>query len=404
MSTKVTVFYNRISKLSVISCVAILPLFGTACQSTKVQQKVVEVSDDGKGATLQLSRDSRSLLAVDVSEPAKAARSQLKARKDLTVALMNSIAELSLLAGEPKQAALEARALLKRDLKNTDAMKTLIKVSLAQNRAEEAVLISENAIAVQPRDADLHCLKGLAHFLAGDSLAARGAWKKALEINPAHVSAQMNLAALYYQNRNVAQAGTAFEKVLAVQPSNPDAMVGKALVMVVQGQAEAARTLLVEQLKKSPKSALVLYNLAIISKDRFQDFTGALDYTERYLALSKGDRKGTEKFIAQREELKILMARKQGPLTDSALREMAATRSQSVTPDSDGGSGSAGTEDSSTASAGQSKPTVAQASNPGSTSGARVAPRGQDNDPASTSARTLDVNTDDTSALEDAIK
>lgn len=355
----------------------------TACQTTK-QARVVEVSDDGQAATLQLSRDNKSLLAADVAAQANTARQQLKERKELSIQLMNSIAELSLLSGNPTQAALEARSLLKRDLKNTDAMKTLIKVSLSQNRPEEAILLAENAIAVQPRDADLQCLKGLAEFLAGDPLAARQAWKKALEINPTHISAHMNLATLYYHNRNVSLAGAAFEKALALQPQNPDALVGKALVMSAQGQAEPAKQLLVGLLQTNPKSPLVLYNLAVLEKEKFQNYTAAMDYTERYLNVAKGDRKSTEKFIAQREELKILMAKAQGPLSDQQLREMAATRSQSIAQPGQDEEAQQATQ---TARNAQPSPTETEKS-------PEDAPQ----------QGTIDLNTNDAQALEDAIK
>ena len=368
--------------------IAGLSLAATACQTTKVE-RVVEVSDDGKGATLQLSRDSKSLLAVDLASEAKTARQELKARKELSLQLMNSIAELSLLSGNPGQAALEARALLKRDLKNTDAMKTLIKVSLAQNRPEEAILMAENAIAVQPRDADLQCLKGLAEYLVGDSLAARQSWKKALEINPTHVSAHMNLGTLYYHNRNVQLAGAAFEKALALQPQNPDALIGKALVMSAQGQAEPAKQLLVQLLQRSPKSSLVLYNLAVLEKEKFQNFAAAMDYTERYLATAKGDRRSTEKFIAQREELKVLMAKRQGPMSDQQLRELAATRAQ--------GAQQPGEDDTQTRRDAQLTTNTEAAEGNAAQQEARP-------DETMSKKGSIDVNTDDAQSLEDAIK
>jgi tetratricopeptide (TPR) repeat protein len=362
--------------------VAALSLAAVACQSSPKSEKVVEMSDDGKGATIQLSRDGRSMLAVDLAAAAKTAREELRSRKELSLALMNSIAELSLLAGDPQMAAREARSLLKRDLKNTDAMKTLIKVAIIQNKPEEAVLLADNAMAVQSRDADILCLKGLASFMTGDPLAARQSWKKALEVNPTHVTAQMNLAALYFHNRNVQHAGAAFEKVLALQPRNPDALVGKSLVLAAQGQAEAARTQLAEVLTRNPKSALVLYNLAILEKERFQNFTAAMEYTERYLAIAKGDRRSTERFIAQREELKMLIAKKQGPMSDKQLREMAATRGQSATPPG---------QEESPQEAGQGQ-MVSRAD------------EGQEAQPKPATKGAVDVNTDDASALEEAIK
>jgi tetratricopeptide (TPR) repeat protein len=304
-------------------------LFVISCAS-RSEKKVVELSDNGQGATLQLSRDSRSTLFLDVTKEAQEARAELLARKEVSQELLNSIAELSLLAGNPDDAAKEARELLKKDLKNMSAMRTLVKVQIARNRPEQALLIAENALRDNARDADMLGLQGLGHFISGDLLAARSSWKKGVDANPSHIPSLMNLGVLYYQNRNLQLSGSYFEKVLALQSQNSDALIGKALVLSGQGQWESAKVLLTELLQSSPKSQLALYNLAIIEKERFKNFDLALGYTERYLAVVKNNRVATEKFIAQREELKGILAKKSGPVTDEQLRKMAQVRSSSA--------------------------------------------------------------------------
>ena len=361
----------------------------SGCASTSAK-RVAEISDNGTAATLQLSRDPKSTLSIDVSKEAKAAREELLTRKDLPQELLNSIAELSLLAGNPDEAAKEARELLKKDLKNLAAIKTLIKVQLVRNRPEQALLIAENALRDAPRDADILGLQGLAHFAANDSLAARASWKKALDANPSHVPSHMNLGALYYHNRNLQLAGASFEKALALQSQNSDAMVGKALVLAAQGQSESAKVLLTELLLGSPKSALVLYNLAVIEKERFQNFEAALGYTERYLEVAKNNRAATEKFIAQREDLKSKISKKGGPLTDQQLREMAQARSPALLDPSSPGSGAGSAPEA------VADEKVAPAPSSPEGSGAAPAPK--------TSSGGVDVNTNDAKALEDAIK
>ncbi|MFZ4125419.1 MAG: hypothetical protein ACOYJ2_05050, partial [Rickettsiales bacterium] len=92
-------------------------------------------------------------------------------------------------------------------------------------------------------------------------LDAREDWKKALSIDPTNIPAQMNLAALYFQNRNIALAGTGFERVIALQPQNLDAQVGRALVTSASGNPEEARRSLQTVLTESPKNPLLLANL-----------------------------------------------------------------------------------------------------------------------------------------------
>ena len=313
-----------ICSLQAVSLICVLP----GCLSSK-NSNVVESTDDGQSVTLQMASDEKSVLAVERKSEAKQAREELIARGELSSQLMNSVAELSLLAGNPDQAEKEAREVLKKEIKNTDAVTVLVKVAIYRNRHKEAVLLADNGLAIDPRDADLLSIKGLALYKIGDSSAAKSMWQKALQQKPTHISSLLNLATLHYHNQNLAQAGTAFEKVLTLQSENADAMVGKALVLSAQGQPESARILLVDQLKKTPQAGLVLYNLAIIEKEKFQNFKASLEYTSAYLDSSKKDRKQTEKLIVQKEELKALVAKQQGPLSDEQLRQMASTSARS---------------------------------------------------------------------------
>ena len=317
---------SAVSVLAVLAAFSALGALNIGCATTS--PKVVQMSEDGKTFTLQLSRDSRSLMAGKPNKDALDARTELQKRKELSTTLLNSIAELSLLGGVPDQAAREARLLLKADLKNTGAMKTLIKVSLAQARFEEAVLLANNAIGTSPREADFYCLRGLANYFLDHPLDAREDWKKALTIDPTNIPAQMNLAALYFQNRNIALAGTGFERVIALQPQNLDAQVGRALVTSASGNPEEARRSLHTVLTESPKNPLVLANLAMIERDRFSNYQAALDYTERYLEVAGADRIGVERAVAGREELRQLVAKKAEKLSDAQLRQLASKSAQ----------------------------------------------------------------------------
>ena len=304
----------------------LLSMLFVGCATTA--PKVVQMSDDGKTFTLQLSRDSRSLMAAKANKDAVEARLELQKRKEMSTSLLNSVAELSFLGGAPEQAAREARMLLKSDLKNASAMKTLIKVSVATSRYEEAILLANNALITSPREADFYCLRGLANYFLDHPLEAREDWKKALAIDPTNIPAQMNLAALYFQNRNIALAGTGFERVIALQPQNLDAQVGRALVVSASGNPEEARKSLQTVLAESPKNPLVLANLAMMERDRFSNFQAALEYTERYLEVAGADRIGVERAVASREELRQLVAKKAEKMSDAQLRLLAGKSNQ----------------------------------------------------------------------------
>ena len=262
----------------------------------------------------------------DYATPSKTARDELAQKKDLSPLLLTSVAELSLLSGDIAKSEQQARAVLKKDLKNTSALKVLIKAALAANKPDAAIILADSALAIQPRDSDILCLKGLAFYKSGDVLSARDTWKKAAEINPSSVIAHLNLGALYFHNRNIQRAGASFEKALVAQPENIEALIGKAVVLDAQGQFEPARTALKTVISKSSKSALAYYNLALIENERFDNAEGALENTEKYLALNKPDRKNFEKLTILREELRGKVAKKGVKMSDEELRKMAATQ------------------------------------------------------------------------------
>jgi tetratricopeptide (TPR) repeat protein len=300
-----------------------------ACASTP--KSVGQVAPDGRDVSLQFSRDSRSMLFYQPVDEALAVRTAFQQRQEQTIELLASIAELSLIGNRPDEAAEQARSVLKRDFKNAEAMKTLLKVFILGKRYHEALLLAENALQIRPRDADIICLKGLVFYLLEDSFSARDSWKKVLEIDAGNLAAQMNLAALYFLNRNVGQAGSGFDRVLAIQPHNPDALVGKALVLDLQGNSDEARRLLNELAVTNKKSPLVNYNLAVIERERFEDYESAFEHMDMYLREASKDRGNTERAIAQREELRSLIAKKKAKkLSDDDLRELAKKSSQTL--------------------------------------------------------------------------
>ncbi len=298
-----------------------------ACASSP--KPVAQIAPSGGEASLQFSRDARSTMSVLPATQALEARKELQKRKELSIELMASVAELGLIAGHFDEAAEQARGVIKMDFKNAEGMKTLLKVYIFSRRPQEALLLADNALQVQPRDPDVIGLKGLAYYYLNDPFAARDQWRKALEVNPGHVPSQMSLAVLYFQNRNISQAGIGFERVLAIQPSNTDAQIGKALVLDVQGQSVQARERLEKIAADNPRAALVHYNLAVIERDRFENYEKALTHMDAYLKVAPKERTTMERALGMREELRSLIAKKKlNKLSDDELRQLAKKSSQ----------------------------------------------------------------------------
>lgn len=318
---------QNVSRVTLFALVGILFV---GCASTG-GAKVKQLSEDGKQAQIELSTSKKSIIVMKPMKEALEARDEIDKQKEQTLALMSTGAELSLLGGQLAEAEARARKVLKADMKNVEAGKTLLKAAILRNKYQEALLIADNLIVNDAKNPDLFALKGLAHYLNNEPIDARENWKKALAINSSHVSSQMNLGALYFQSRNYAAAGAMFERVLKTQPQNPDAQVGKALVLSSQGNATEARAMLQAVREKNKDSSLVLYNLALIERDRFNNYQASLDYINKYLEVAKSDRVLVERAVAMREELKGVIAKsEQGKLSDSDLRNMADKSSQAV--------------------------------------------------------------------------
>lgn len=378
---------SRVARIRSLGCIALSGWFA-ACASTPAP--VSNVSGDGKRVSLQLSRDGNSTLPRAQQKDYLDARKKLLGQKPTASAMLNSIAELSLLAGRSEEARTQARDVLKRDVKNVEALETLVKVALFTDRLEEAKLLAENALSVKPREPDLLCLRGLTSYMRGELVAAREDWKRALELAPGHVTAQMNLGALYYQNRNLAAAGASFEKVLALQPENLDAKIGKGLVLSAQGAADEAREQLRAVYKRQAENPLVLLNLATLERDRFENPKAALEYVEEYLALENKDRGQVERAIAERETLRKMVAAGQTKMTDAQVREMAGQTSQAQSSPASTAAGESARETDAV------KTTAANAPAQTQNKAAEKAPAAKSSSPS--------LATDDPNALEDALK
>lgn len=290
-----------------LGAVSVVFLALGSCVSSGV--KIGEVNKDSNEIRLQVSQDDKSILAERPAGDAAKARRALLDRKEQTRELLASVAELSLLAGNLDEAEKDARNALKKDVQNITAHKTLMKVYLAKNQADKALLVFDNAIAMDKKDADLHALRGYAFYLKENVLAAREAWKAALKLDPNNVAAQMNLGVLYFHFRNMELAGAAFDKVIAMQPNHVDARLGRALVWSMQGNAENSRKELHALVAKFPDRSILLYNLAVIERDRFQNYEVALQLVEKYLRVVKQQRNLTERGIALRHDLKQSLAK-----------------------------------------------------------------------------------------------
>ncbi|MFZ9520656.1 MAG: tetratricopeptide repeat protein [Silvanigrellaceae bacterium] len=306
-------------------------LLAVGCQTTRLPTAIR--SADNASLLVQVSEDPGSLMwnegrPKNIEKLALSSSGQSKNALDAKT--LQTKAELLLVGHMSRDAAEQARTILKRDLRNVRALKTLIKAALMERRPHEALALTGNATSLSGADAELYSYEGLAQFQLNNPLYAKALWNKALSLNPNHIPTLMNMGVVLFQNGHSKKAGALFDRVLAIQPQHLDAQVGRALVMSSEGQSEEAVATLDEVLRRTGDNALVLENLANISRERLKDYKRAARYVDRTLAMGKVDRKTIETAVGMKQELRRLIAAQEKNLSDENLREMASRSAQST--------------------------------------------------------------------------
>lgn len=97
-----------------------------------------------------------------------------------------------------------------------------------------------------------------------------GLWEQMLEDGPKTAESHYQLARLHLHNAELKKAQLALEQVLRLQPDNLPALVMQIEVLDKQGQADAARQLLAQQLKAQPESAYLQHALGLWLLDHGQ--------------------------------------------------------------------------------------------------------------------------------------
>ncbi len=103
-----------------------------------------------------------------------------------------------------------------------------------------AVADAEAGIEAHPRDAGLHCLLALGHQALGENAEARGAFDRALELDPGFVPALVNRAVLTYE---LGQPGASIEdltRALELRGDDPDVLFNRGFVLQRTGDFAAA--------------------------------------------------------------------------------------------------------------------------------------------------------------------
>ncbi|MGH9430260.1 MAG: tetratricopeptide repeat protein [Terriglobia bacterium] len=134
---------------------------------------------------------------------------------------------------------------------------------LEQGHAAKALEEINTAIALNPSDAHLYNLRGLAHSSLGERAKAADDFRKVIQLSPQSTVGYNNLAALLWQQGETERALPLFATALKISPEDFTALVGLGAILLNQGKVEKAQSLLQQAWKKRPGDFQTGYELAL---------------------------------------------------------------------------------------------------------------------------------------------
>lgn len=152
---------------------------------------------------------------------------------------------------------------------------------LATGEIEEAVQALEAARRLAPDDTGIATLLrtacGEAAFRAGERLRAgrnwreaAGCYRRALELDPSHGRAMVNLGTCLEQEGDLAAAGALYARATQNHPDLAEAPLDLGIVRAITGDREGARAALEEAIARKPSLGTAHYHLALLD-DRSRD-------------------------------------------------------------------------------------------------------------------------------------
>ena len=306
----------------------------SACQTTSSSPRVV---DERRGeVTISTSGDKNSSLAVAFKdESLTQARVKLEERvktRPSDIKAMVSLAQLQLAQDRFAEAEATCRKILRLDIKNQDAQKALVQISIKKNQPDQALIYLTGLGGPSSKDSAIHNMLGLVALMQGDRSAALFAWKQAISLNSSDISARMNLGVMYLSVHMPQQAAIQFERVLKVAPDHSDAKLHLAIVQGSRGQHEAAIKVYEELLDQNEKNPLILYNLAVSQKASGK-LTEAVSTIKTYLKSKQQKPSDSERALAMIEEIQSQQESTGKKVSDEDIRKLAERSESEMSSD-----------------------------------------------------------------------
>ena len=236
------------------------------------------------GAAINLARLSRD-------DPAQAERI-LRAAVEKTPAeprLLNALAATLLAQHELDEAERLSRRVLERHPRDATAWRNLAAVESDRGRLRMAESALNNARKLDPKDAGIANSLGVLALRRDDVAAARGWFEEATQLDAAFTPAWSNLGALALRYRDYALAQQAYEKAVRLDPAPWETHLALAWALEGLRKPREARAEFEKVLAVQPRQEDALYGKALALKAE-GDLKSALEAFRQYAALPNASR------------------------------------------------------------------------------------------------------------------
>ncbi|TVR95525.1 MAG: PEP-CTERM system TPR-repeat protein PrsT [Rhodospirillales bacterium] len=229
----------------------------------------------------------------------------------------------------------EALVTAQEDSPHARAQAMLVRTVAAGNDLDQALILADAGLAAFPDDVVLHALKGDILLTQRLPEAAEQAYRRATELAPGGISAQIGLArALIFQNRPE-DAGAVLAGLGGQAANNADVALLKGLVALQTRDLESARTHADQILQVIPNHRQALF-IAGAANAGLASFEQAREQLARYLAQAPEDTYARRllggvqlRLGAQDQAYRTLMAAPRGiPDDDAYLTLLSAAAAQ----------------------------------------------------------------------------
>lgn len=167
--------------------------------------------------------------------------------------------------------------------KNSGGLMGIVETYMAQNRAADAQLLLESEIEKTPR-ADLRIAAGNVAVRVGKWDAGIAHFEKALAglapTSPAAVNLYLRIGETYRRKGDTDKSVQWLQKAREAQPDNLSALFTLALALDAAGRKAEAATAYEAALKLDPKNGIILNNLAFLLAETGGDLVNAQSYAQ----------------------------------------------------------------------------------------------------------------------------